>query len=317
MRFIRDRLLRLIPVVLVVTGVTFLLTALLPGDPAIAILGDQAQPEAIAALRKQLGEDEPLPIRYLDWLKRAASGDLGQSIRSRQPVTTLIRERLPVSLELLVLSQILALGLALPAGIVAAHRAQRRFDKVVSGTAFGLLSMPAFVVGIVLIYLLAVEFEIFPASGFTSLTENPFENLRSFFLPALTLAIAEAAVYMRLVRNDMISTLQEDYIAMARAKGMPPARILLRHALKPSSFTLLTVLGINVGRLMGGALVVETLFALPGVGRLLVDAIYTRDLITVQGVVLFVAISYVVINFGVDLLYAVLDPRIRHERALA
>jgi peptide/nickel transport system permease protein len=317
MRFIRDRLLRLIPVVLVVTGVTFLLTALLPGDPAIAILGDQAQPEAIAALRKQLGEDEPLPIRYVDWLKRAASGDLGRSIRSRQPVTTLIRERLPVSLELLVLSQILALGLALPAGIVAAHRAERRFDKLVSGTAFGLLSMPAFVVGIVLIYLLAVEFEIFPASGFTSLTENPFENLRSFFLPALTLAIAEAAVYMRLVRNDMISTLQEDYIAMARAKGMPPARILLRHALKPSSFTLLTVLGINVGRLMGGALVVETLFALPGIGRLLVDAIYTRDLITVQGVVLFVAISYVVINFGVDLLYAVLDPRIRHERALA
>jgi peptide/nickel transport system permease protein len=317
MRFIRDRLLRLIPVVLVVTGVTFLLTALLPGDPAIAILGDQAQPEAIAALRKQLGEDEPLPIRYVDWLKRAASGDLGRSIRSRQPVTTLIRERLPVSLELLVLSQILALGLALPAGIVAAHRAERRFDKLVSGTAFGLLSMPAFVVGIVLIYLLAVEFEIFPASGFTSLTENPFENLRSFFLPALTLAIAEAAVYMRLVRNDMISTLQEDYIAMARAKGMPPARILLRHALKPSSFTLLTVLGINVGRLMGGALVVETLFALPGIGRLLVDAIYTRDLITVQGVVLFVAISYVVINFGVDMLYAVLDPRIRHERALA
>jgi peptide/nickel transport system permease protein len=317
MRFIRDRLLRLIPVILVVTGVTFLLTTLLPGDPAIAILGDQAQPEAIAALRKQLGEDEPLPIRYVDWLKRAATGDLGRSLRSRQQVATLIRERLPVSLELLVLSQILALSLALPAGIVAAHRAERRFDKLVSGTAFGLLSMPAFVVGIVLIYLLAVEFEVFPASGFTSLAENPFENLRSFFLPALTLAIAEAAVYMRLVRNDMISTLQEDYIAMARAKGMPPARILLRHALKPSSFTLLTVLGINVGRLMGGALVVETLFALPGIGRLLVDSIYTRDLITVQGVVLFVAISYVLINFGVDLLYAILDPRIRHERALA
>jgi peptide/nickel transport system permease protein len=317
MRFIRDRLLRLIPVILAVTGVTFLLTALLPGDPAIAILGDQAQPEAIAALRKQLREDEPLPIRYVDWLKSAASGDLGSSLRSRQKVTTLIRERLPVSLELLVVSQILALALALPAGIVAAHRAQRRFDKVASGTAFGLLSMPGFVVGIVLIYLFAVQFEFFPASGYTRLGDNVFENVRSFFLPALTLAIAEAAVYMRLVRNDMIATLQEDYIAMARAKGMPPAHILLRHALKPSSFTLMTVLGINVGRLMGGALVVESLFALPGIGRLLVEAIYTRDLITVQGVVLFVAVTYVLINFGVDMLYAVLDPRIRHERALA
>jgi peptide/nickel transport system permease protein len=317
MRFVRDRLIRLIPVLLVVTGFTFLLTALLPGDPAIAILGDQAQPEAIAALRKQLHEDEPMPVRYLSWLKSAASGDLGTSIKKQQHVSDLIKERLPVSLELLVLAQVLALALAIPAGIAAAYRAGGRFDRLASGTSFGLLAVPGFVLGIVLIYALAVQVELFPASGYTQFTENPLENLRSFFLPSVTLALAEAAVYMRLVRNDMISTLQEDYIAMARAKGLPPAYILARHALKPSSFTLLTVLGINVGRLVGGALIVETIFSLPGVGRLLVESIYNRDLVIVQGVVLFVAVSYVLINFGVDMLYAVLDPRIRLERAVA
>jgi peptide/nickel transport system permease protein len=317
MRFVRDRLIRLIPVLLVVSGFTFLLTALLPGDPALAILGDQAPPEAIAALRKQLREDEPMYIRYADWLKSAASGDLGTSIRSHRHVTDLIKERLPVSLELLVLSNILALAIAIPAGIAAAYRAGSRFDRLASGTSFGLLAVPGFVLGIVLIYAFAVQVELFPASGYTQFTENPLENLRSFFLPSVTLALAEAAVYMRLVRNDMISTLQEDYIAMARAKGLPPAHILARHALKPSSFTLLTVLGINIGRLIGGALIVETIFALPGVGRLLVESIYNRDLIVVQGVVLFVAVGYVMINFGVDMLYAVLDPRIRYERAVA
>lgn len=317
MRFVRDRVLRLIPVLLVVTGFTFLLTALLPGDPAIAILGDQARPEAIQALRHQLREDEPLPLRYVDWLKSSATGDLGTSIRTQQKVTNLIKERLPVSLELLILSQLLALAIAVPAGIAAAYRAGGRFDRLASGTSFGLLALPGFVLGIVLIYGLAVQVELFPASGYTQFVVDPLANLRSFFLPALTLAVAEAAIYMRLVRNDMISTLQEDYIAMARAKGLPPSHILVRHALKPSSFTLLTVLGINIGRLMGGALIVETIFSLPGVGRLLVESIYNRDLVVVQGVVLFVAVAYVLINFGVDMLYAVLDPRIRHERAVA
>jgi peptide/nickel transport system permease protein len=317
MRFVRGRVLRLIPVLLVVSGFTFLLTTLLPGDPAIAILGDQAAPESIRALRHQLHEDEPLPVRYLTWLASSATGDLGTSIRTQQRVTTLIGERLPVTLELLVLAQIVALAIAVPAGIAAAYRAGGSFDRLAGSASFGLLALPSFVLGIVLIYGLAVQVELFPASGYMQFALDPLANLRSFFLPAVTLALAEAAVYMRLVRNDMISTLQEDYIAMARAKGLPPVYILTRHALKPSMFTLLTVLGINIGRLMGGALIIETIFALPGVGRLLVESIYNRDLVVVQGVVLFVAVAYVLINFGVDLLYAVLDPRIRHERALA
>jgi peptide/nickel transport system permease protein len=306
-----------VPVLFVITRFSFLLTSLLPGDVAVVMAGPNATPQAVAALRSELQLDQPLPVRYVDWLGRALHGDLGTSPRSQITVLQSIEDRLPISLELLVLAELIGLVIAIPAGIASAYRAGGLLDHAASGAAFGILAVPGFVVAIVLIYLFAVQFNLVPATGYTPLLTDPLANLRSFFLPALTIGLGEAAAYTRLLRSDMIATLQEDYIAMARAKGLPTWHILTRHALKPSSFTLLTVLGINIGRLMGGALIVETIFALPGVGRLLVESIYARDLVVVQGVVAFVAVAFVVVNFAVDMLYAVLDPRIRHGRAVA
>jgi len=315
--YVRGRVLHLVPVLFVITLFSFLLTSLLPGDVAVVMAGPNATPQSVAALRSELQLDQPLPVRYVDWLGRALRGDLGSSPRSHVTVLQSIQDRLPISLELLVLAELIGLVIAIPAGIASAYRAGGLLDHAASGAAFGILAVPGFVVAIVLIYLFAVQIDLVPATGYTPLLTDPLANLRSFFLPALTIGLGEAAAYTRLLRSDMIATLQEDYIAMARAKGLPTWHILTRHALKPSSFTLLTVLGINIGRLMGGALIVETIFALPGVGRLLVESIYARDLVVVQGVVAFVAVAFVLVNFAVDLLYAVLDPRIRHGRAVA
>jgi peptide/nickel transport system permease protein len=242
-------------------------------------------------------------------------GDLGRSFRTGETVLAAVTDRLPISLELMVFAEVLALFIAIPLAILCAVRNGSATDRFLTGLAFGKLSLPPFMVAILLIYLFAVSLNLLPATGWIPFAEDPIANLRSFVLPALTLAIAEWPVLMRVLRSDMIATLQEDYIAMARAKGLRPARILLVHALKPSSLTLVTVTGINIGRLIGGTLIVETIFALPGIGRLLVGAIYARDFIILQGAVLFVAVGFVVVNFIVDMLYAVLDPRIRHGRA--
>jgi peptide/nickel transport system permease protein len=314
-KFVGRRLLYLLPVLLAVTLLTFLIASLLPGDLASTILGDQATPEKVEALRAQMGLDRPIWQRYLIWLSSAVQGDLGRSFRTGETVLAAVVDRLPVSLQLMVMAMGLALLIAIPLAIVCAVKSGGPLDRFFTGLAFGKLSVPPFMVAILLIYLFAVELGWLPATGWVPFAEDPVANLRSFVLPALTLAIAEWPVLMRVLRSDMIATLQEDYIAMAKAKGLRPARILLVHALKPSSLTLVTVAGINIGRLIGGAVIVETIFALPGIGRLLVGAIYARDFIILQGAVLFVAVGFVVVNFVVDLLYAVLDPRIRHGRA--
>lgn len=314
-RFIGRRLLYLLPVLLAVTLLTFLIASLLPGDLAYTILGDQATPEKVEALRAQMGLDRPVWERYLIWLGHALTGDLGRSFRTGETVLAAVIDRLPVSLELMVLAEVLGLVIAIPLAILCAVRSGSATDRFLTGLAFGKLSLPPFMVAILLIYLFAVSLNLLPATGWIPFAEDPVANLRSFVLPALTLAIAEWPVLMRVLRSDMIATLQEDYIAMAKAKGLRPSRILLVHALKPSSLTLVTVTGINIGRLIGGALIIETIFALPGIGRLLVGAIYARDFIILQGVVLFVAVGFVAVNFIVDMLYAVLDPRIRHGRA--
>ena len=314
-KFLGRRLLYLLPVLLAVTLLTFLIASLLPGDLAVTILGDQATPEKVAALRAQMGLDLPLWQRYLLWLWDVLHGDLGRSFRTGETVLAAVSDRLPVSLELMVLAEVTALLIAIPLAILCAVKNGSATDRFLTGLAFGKLSLPPFMVAILLIYLFAVELSWLPATGWVPFAEDPVANLRSFVLPALTLAIAEWPVLMRVLRSDMIATLQEDYIAMAKAKGLRPSRILLVHALKPSSLTLVTVTGINIGRLIGGALIVEIIFALPGIGRLLVGAIYARDFIILQGVVLFVAAGFVMVNFIVDMLYAVLDPRIRHGRA--
>ena len=314
-KFIGRRLVYLLPVLLAVTLLTFLVASLLPGDLASTILGDQATPEKVAALRAQMGLDLPIWQRYGIWLWDVLHGNLGRSFRTGETVWDAVTARLPVSLELMVITVLLALVIAIPLAIFCAVKSGTAVDRFFTGLAFGKLSLPPFMVAILLIYLFAVELNWLPATGWVPFHEDPVGNLRSFILPALTLAFAEWPVLMRVLRSDMIATLQEDYIAMAKAKGLRPARILLVHALKPSSLTLVTVAGINIGRLIGGALIVETIFALPGIGRLLVGAIYARDFIILQGVVLFVAAGFVMVNFIVDMLYAVLDPRIRHGRA--
>jgi len=313
--FVARRLLYLLPVLLAVSLLTFLIASLLPGDLAYVILGDQATPDKVAALRHDMGLDQPIWWRYLGWLGHVLEGDFGRSFRTGQTVLQAVAERLPVSFELMLLAELGALLIGIPLAIACAVRAGSAFDRFVTGSAFSMLSVPAFLSAILLIYFFAVELRWLPATGYVPFSEDPLGNLRCFVLPAFTLALGEWPVLMRVLRSDMIATLQEDYIAMARAKGLRPSRILLVHALKPSSLTLVTVTGINIGRLMGGTVIVESIFALPGIGRLLLGSIYTRDLIILQGVVLCVASGYVLINFIVDMLYAVLDPRIRHGHA--
>jgi peptide/nickel transport system permease protein len=313
--FVARRLLYLVPVLLAVSLLTFLIASLLPGDLAYVILGDQATPDKVAALRHDMGLDQPLLIRFLGWLGHILQGDFGRSFRTGQTVLQAVAERLPVSFELMIMAELTALLIGVPLAIICAARSGGAFDRFMTGSAFGMLSVPTFLSAILLIYLFAVELHWLPATGYIPFTEDPIGNLRFMVLPALTLALAEWPGIMRVLRSDMIATLQEDYIALAKAKGLTPRRILFVHALKPSSLTLVTITGINIGRLIGGALIVEAIFALPGIGRLLVGAIYTRDLIILQGVVLLVASGFVIVNFIVDMLYAVLDPRIRHGHA--
>lgn len=315
LNFVVRRLLAILPVLLAVSLLTFLIASLLPGDLALFILGDQATPENVAALRRDMGLDQPLWWRYLSWLGHVLQGDLGRSFRTGQTVLQAVAERIPVSLQLMVMAEFIGLLIGVPVAIACAARAGGAVDRFMTGSAFAMLSMPSFLTAILLIYLFAVELRWLPATGYVPFTEAPLGNLRFFVLPALTLALAEWPGIMRVLRSDMIATLQEDYIALAKAKGLTPARILFVHALKPSSLTLVTVTGINIGRLLGGTLIVESIFALPGIGRLLVGAIYTRDLVILQGVVLLVACGFVIVNFIVDMLYAVLDPRIRHGHA--
>lgn len=294
-----------------VTALTFGLTGLLEGDPTTQILGPDASDEARDVVRQDLNLDRPVHVRYGLWLADAARGDFGRSYRTRQPVAEAITERAPVTIQIGALALGGALLFAVPLGMVSAYRAGSRLDKGVTTGTFGLLAVPNFMMAMVLIYVFAETLGVLPATGWVNLTDDPVESLKRTILPATALGVAELAVYTRLLRADMMSSLQEDYITMARAKGVPTRRILWRHALRPSSFSLMTVVGVQIGAIIGGAVVIEQLFALPGIGRLLFDSVLQRDLIMVQGVALVIAVSYVVVNFAVDLLYSYLDPRIR------
>jgi peptide/nickel transport system permease protein len=313
---IAGKLVRLVAVLFAISVLTFLLTQLLPGDPACQLLGPQCGDKAaVARVEKDLELDKPLPTQYAHWVGGVLHGDDGRAYSSNQDVSQIIEQRFPVTLELLILAQLIALAIAVPVAIYSAYRRDGWFDRTVTTLSFASLSIPQFVLAVVLVYALAVNFNGFPATGLTHLSDDVVLNLKSMFLPSLSLALGIAAVYVRLLRSDMITTLQEDYILMARAEGLPPRRILLRHALRPSSFSLLTVAGINVGALIGGAVIIEYLFALPGLGSKLVESIFRRDYLVVQGIVLLVAAGYVLVNFAVDALYSALDPRTRHASA--
>jgi peptide/nickel transport system permease protein len=313
MRFFLVRLVGLVVVLFVVSLFTFLLVDFLPGDTTTTILGPLAADEQLREeAQQELNLDDPVWERYLSWLGDALQGDLGESFVTGEPVSESIRERLPTSIMLMVYAQVLALLIAIPLAIISAYRANSMFDKVTTTGSFGVLSIPPFILAIVLIFVFGVRFDVFP----TLYDDSSFsDRITTMFLPAFTLAAGLSAVYLRLLRTDMIATLQEDFITMAKAKGMPTRRILLRHALRPSSFSLLTVAGLQVGALIGGALVVEQLFSISGIGTLVTESIFRRDYLVIQGCVLVIAIAYVLINFAVDLLYTVLDPRVRHARA--
>jgi peptide/nickel transport system permease protein len=296
---------------------TFLVVNILPGDVADMIGGQGASLEDIQGIREELGLDRDVPVRFIQWLGHLIRGDLGQSYLTQESVLQIILTRLPVTVELLIISQLFTLLLALPAGIFSAYRSGSVVDRLISVGSFATLSIPGFVMALMGIYLFAIQLHWLPATGYVPFAYGFWANIRSFVLPALSIALIEWVVLMRVLRSDMISTLQQNYILMARAKGLPPWKVLLHHALRPSSFTLVTVLGIQIGRLLGGAVIIETIFALPGIGRLLVNAIYSRDYMVVQGCILLITIGYVVINTIVDILYHLLDPRIRTESSHA
>jgi peptide/nickel transport system permease protein len=310
-RVIGSRLLTVVPILFLVSLASFFLVDLLPGDPVYAILGQNATPETAAALRSELGLDDSLPTRYATWLGNALTGDLGESIRSGRPVLDEIVDRLPVTLQLAGMAMGMALVVAVPLGMWSAYRAGRPFDRATSASSFAFISLPPFLIGLLLVFFFALTFSVFPVTGWVPLTEDLGENLRHAFLPALSLALGELAVYTQLLRADMVATLQEDYVLAARAKGMPTWHILLRQALRPSSFSLITLAGVNLGRLIGGTVIIEQLFGLPGIGRLVIQAIPSQDMPIIQGAVLLLAVAYVLINTLVDVSYAYLDPRVR------
>jgi peptide/nickel transport system permease protein len=313
------RLVQIGVVILLVTFFTSMLIRFLPGDPTATLLSFSSE-EQRAELREDLGLDEPVFVQYGGFLKDFFTGETryyqssGRAVGG-QKVWDRLGTALPVSLQLMLYAQILALVFALPIGILAAYRAGSRLDKGLNTAAFALLSLPNFVLAYILIYWLAVQNDIFPTSGYTEFGENISEHFKSMFLPAVSLAVGQIAIYMRLLRSDMIQTLQEDFITMARSKGLSTRRILLRHALRPSSFSLLTVAAINLGALIGGAVILEVIFQLPGVGLLIFQAINERQYVALQTFVGIIALAYVFANVAVDVLYSVLDPRIRHARA--
>jgi peptide/nickel transport system permease protein len=313
--FIAKRLVPAVVVLFVVSVLSFFLINLLPGDPCISILGPSATTQARTQCRHDLGLDRSLPARYGHYVSNAFQGNLGKSYLNGQTVGKAIKQALPVTIELLIVSQLIALLVAIPFGILAALRPNGVFDQLSTGAVFGLLAIPAFMLGVLLVYLFAVTFHFFPATGYTPLTQNLGQNIKSVILPSLTLALGSLAVYMRVLRTDMIATLREDFITMARAKGMSTSHILLRHALRPSTFALVTVAGINVGALISGVFIVEYIFQLPGIGLLTLNSIYARDYLVVQGTVLVVAAGFVLVNLFVDFLYVAIDPRTRHARA--
>ena len=316
--YFRKKLFHLVPVFFLVTFASFMLVDLLPGDIVDAILSDgdaaaSSDPKLRAALEKEMGLDRPLVVRYVVWLGNMVQGDFGRSYINGKEIGELLADRFPVTLQLMIMSLTFGLIIAVPLGILSAFKANKPIDQLISAGAFGILATPAFVTAIMAVYLFAVILHWLPAAGYSSMEDGIGDNLKSFILPTLAVGLAEVPIFLRVLRVDMISTLQEDYISLAKAKGMSVSYILFHHALRPSSFTLITVVGLQVGRLISGLVIIEQIFALPGIGKLLIDAIDQRDLFVVQGVVTFAAIAYVLINLTVDALYAVLDPRVNRR----
>lgn len=306
------RVLLTVPVMLLVATGVFLLLHLTPGDPVGVMLGSDASESRRLEVRHQLGLDDPLPTQYARWLGRVVRGDLGRSIFLDRPVTVALLERAQPTLLLAVLASLVSIALGLPAGILAARRRGSWLDLGSMGVAMIGISMPTFWLGLNLILIFAVWLRWLPVAGYQPLSSGLWPSLRYLILPALTLGAAQAALLARMTRSMMLETLNQDYVRTARAKGLAERNVVLRHALRNACIPLMTVIGLTFAVLMGGAVVTEQIFNIPGIGRLLIQAIGRRDFPLVQGAVLVIAATYVLINLLVDLLYAVVDPRIRH-----
>jgi peptide/nickel transport system permease protein len=310
-RFIVRRLVLSIPILLLVTIMVFGLIHLIPGDPATVILGQEATPEAKVALRHELGLDQPLVVQYLTWLGNVLRGDLGRSLADRTPVADQIKLRLPITLELTIGTFVIALLIALPAGIISATRRGSLADYSGTLLALGGLSVPSFWLAIMLILLFAVKLRWLPASGYVPFSEDPRANLTAMLMPMVATGIRESAALTRMLRSSLLEVLGADYVRTARGKGLGEWLVVMRHALSNALVPVITSAGLLLAGLLGGLVITETIFAIPGFGRLIVEAIYQRDFVTVQGAILVSALLVVLVNLLVDLLYALIDPRIR------
>jgi peptide/nickel transport system permease protein len=310
--YIARRILATIPVMGVVAVIVFLMLRLSPGDPAAIIAGDHATSEDIAAIREHLGLDRPLLDQFVRWLGQLATGDFGASIYLDQPVLGLIMERVEPTLALSASTMIFAILLAVPLGVIAAWRAGSWVDQTIMALSVLAFSVPVFLIGYGLVMGFSLALELLPVQGFVSLSEDPIGFLRHLILPTIALGLVYTALLARITRATMLETLNEDYIRTARAKGLAEPRVLILHALKNASVPIVTTIGTGLALLIGGVVVTESVFAVPGIGRLTIDAVLQRDYPVIQGVILVIAGVYVLVNLAIDLTYSLLDPRIRY-----
>jgi peptide/nickel transport system permease protein len=309
--FVVRRVAIIIPTLIFVSILIFGLQQLLPGDPAVVLAGEDRDPNVVAYLHEKLHLDEPLPVRYFYWINGVLHGDLGESLRLQKPVLALILEKLPVTIELAGLAIVIALAIGIPAGIVSAVKRDTLWDYGANVVALWGLSTPNFWLGIMLILLFSVTLGWLPASGFVSPFEDWRANLASLIMPAFVLGNAIAAVLMRHTRSAMLQVLSSDYVRTARAKGLPETGVVLKHALRNALIPVITLGALELGTLLSGAVLTEQVFTIPGFGKLIVDAVFNRDYAVVQGVVLFTATAYIVLNLVADIAYVIVNPRIR------
>lgn len=309
--YILRRLVMLVPVILVVGVVVFALVHLTPGDPAAVMLGDRATPEQIEQLRDQLGLNDPLPVQFVRWFGGVLQFDFGDSIFIGKPVTRALLDRVQPTLLLTLYAMLFQLAIGIPAGVISAVRSNSIVDRIVTVIAISGTAIPTFFLGILLILIFAVRLRWLPSGGYVPLTENPVQHAKAMLMPAFTLGFSSAGLLARLVRSSMLDVLREDYVRTAYAKGLPEKLVVIRHALRNALIPALTVIGSSVGALLGGAVVTETVFTIPGMGRLVVQSIARRDYPVIQGAVMAIAMTYVLVNLIVDLLYVYADPRVR------
>lgn len=308
--FLLRRIIQIVPVVLVMCAVVFATSFMLPGDPTLTILGENAPAAARAALRAEMGLDRPIPLQFIDWLGRTLTGDLGKSFKTGEPVMDMLLTRIPVTLELTVLAILLAVSIGVPLGIVAALRRNSWIDTLVSVLSVSSLAMPFFWVGMLLIMLFTLRLGWLAPSGYVPMLEDPLRNLQLMIMPVLTVGTAYAALLMRQTRAAMTEVLSQDFVRTARAKGMAEPRIVVRHALRNALIPIITVIGLQFGGLIGGAVVTETVFALPGLGRMITNAIFERDYMVVQGAILVIVVGVILVNLMTDVAYSLLDRRV-------